>query len=57
MALGCGLTSVRATEEKIMKNEPMVRQQHKKKKTCQTRCNSSWAVGMLLLQNHWLLLA
>jgi hypothetical protein len=26
MALGCGLTSVRGIEEKIMRNEPLVRQ-------------------------------
>jgi hypothetical protein len=32
MALICGLTSVRGDREKIMRNEPLVRQKHIKKK-------------------------
>jgi hypothetical protein len=36
MALGCGLTSVRGTEEKIMRNEPLVRQKYIKKKKSST---------------------
>jgi hypothetical protein len=32
MALGCGLISMRGTEEKIMRNKPLVRQKRIKKK-------------------------